>query len=71
LVKRRPQDLAIGNFALISFITKLVRTLDSIPLNNDDKCVTYFNIIADPQTGLSKKIELCRRAEDKVLHKLY
>jgi hypothetical protein len=48
-----------------------VRTLDSISLNNGNKCVTYFNIIANPQTGLPKRIKLRRRAKDKVLHKFY
>jgi hypothetical protein len=71
LVKRRPQDLAIRNPALIFFIIKLVRTLNGISLNNSNKCVTYFNVIANPQTGLPKRIKLRRRAEDKVLHKLY
>jgi hypothetical protein len=71
LVKRGPQNLTIKNPALISFITKLVRILDSIPLNNDNKCVTYFNVIANPQTDLSKKIKLCRRVKDKVLHEFY
>jgi hypothetical protein len=33
--------------------------------------VTYFNIIADPQTGSPKKIELRRQAKNKVLHELY
>jgi hypothetical protein len=71
LVKRRPQDLAIGNLALTLFTIKLVRTLDDIPLNNGDKCVAYFNIIANSQTSLSEKIEFRRRVKDKVLHKLY
>jgi hypothetical protein len=71
LVKRGPQDLAIGNPALTPFATKLVRTLDSIPLNSDDECVAYFNLIANPQTGSPERIELRRRAEDKVLHELY
>jgi hypothetical protein len=48
-----------------------VRTLDNIPLNNDNECVIYFNIIADLQTSLSKKIELYRRVKDKILHKFY
>jgi hypothetical protein len=48
-----------------------VRTLDGIPLNNGDKCVTYFNIIANSQTDLFKRIELRRRVKDKVLHELY
>jgi hypothetical protein len=71
LVKRGPQDLAIENPILILFIIKLVRILDGISFNNDNKCVAYFNIIADPQTSLSKRIKLRRRAEDKVLHKFY
>jgi hypothetical protein len=71
LVKRGPQDLAIGNPALTPFATKLVRTLDGIPLNSGDECVAYFNVIADPQTGSPERIELRRRAEDKVLHELY
>jgi hypothetical protein len=71
LVKRRPQNLAIRNLALISFIIKLVRTLDGISLNNGNKCVTYFNIIADLQISLPERIKLRRRAEDKVLHKFY
>jgi hypothetical protein len=48
-----------------------VRTLDGISFNSNDKCVTYFNIIANPQTSLFKRIELRRRVEDKVLHELY
>jgi hypothetical protein len=48
-----------------------VRTLDDISLNSDDKCVTYFNIIVNPQTSLSKRIEFRRRVEDKVLHEFY
>jgi hypothetical protein len=48
-----------------------VRILDNIPLNSSDKCVVYFNIIADLQTGLFKRIELRCRVEDKVLHKFY
>jgi hypothetical protein len=71
LVKRGPQDLVIKNLTLISFTTKLVRTLDSISLNNNNKCVTYFNIIANLQTDSFKKIEFRRRAKDKVLYKLY
>jgi hypothetical protein len=71
LVKRGPQNLAIGNPALISFAIKLVRILDGISLNSGNKCVAYFNIIADPQTGLSKRIKLYRRVEDKVLHEFY
>jgi hypothetical protein len=71
LVKRGPQNLAIGNPALTPFTTKLVRTLDNIPLNNNDECVAYFNVIADPQTGSPKRIELRRRAKNKVLHELY
>ena len=63
--------MAIKNFTLIPFTIKLVRTLDGISLNNDNKCVAYFNIIADLQTGLSERIEFRRRAEDKVLHKFY
>jgi hypothetical protein len=64
LVRRGPQDLAIGNPALTPFATKLVRTLDGIPLNSGDECMTYFNLIADPQTGSPERIELRRRAED-------
>jgi hypothetical protein len=71
LVKRGPQDLVIGNPALIPFAIKLVRTLDGIFFNSNDECVAYFNIIADLQTGLSERIELRRRAKDKVLHELY
>ena len=71
MVKRESQDLAIGNPALTPFIIKFVRTLDNIPLNNSNKCVAYFNIIADPQIGLSKRIEFRRRAKDKVLYKFY
>jgi hypothetical protein len=48
-----------------------VRTLDGIPFNSGNECVAYFNVIADPQTGLSKRIEFRRRAEDKVLHEFY
>jgi hypothetical protein len=71
LVKRKPQDLAIRNPMLTLFATKLVRTLDGISLNNGDKYVAYFNIIADLQTGLPERIELRRRAEDKVLREFY
>jgi hypothetical protein len=71
LVKREPQNLAIRNPTLIPFITKLVRTLDGISFNNNDKCVTYFNIIANPQTSLPKRIKFRRRAKDKILYKLY
>jgi hypothetical protein len=63
--------LAIKNPALTLFITKLVRTLDGIPLNSSNKCVTYFNVIANLQTDLFKRIEFRRRAKDKVLHKFY
>jgi hypothetical protein len=56
---------------LIPFATKLVRTLDGISLNNGNKCVAYFNVIADPQISLFERIELRRRAEDKVLHEFY
>jgi hypothetical protein len=48
-----------------------VRILDNISLNNSNKCVAYFNVIADPQTNLFKRIELRRRAKDKVLHEFY
>jgi hypothetical protein len=48
-----------------------VRTLDDIPLNNGNKCVTYFNIIANPQINLFERIKFRRRIKDKVLHKLY
>jgi hypothetical protein len=48
-----------------------VRTLDGISFNNNNKCVAYFNVIANPQTSLFKRIEFRRRAEDKVLYKLY
>jgi hypothetical protein len=71
LVKRGSQDLTIKNLTLTSFTIKLVRILDGIPLNNNNKCVTYFNVIADPQTNLSKRIEFRRRTENKVLHELY
>jgi hypothetical protein len=71
LVKRGPQDLAIENPALTLFAIKLVRILDSISFNSSNECVAYFNIIADPQTSLFKRIELRRRAKDKVLHKFY
>jgi hypothetical protein len=72
LVKRGPQDLAIRNPALTLFIIKLVRTLDNISLNNNNnKYVAYFNIIANSQINLFKRIELRRRAENKILHKLY
>jgi hypothetical protein len=71
LVKRGPQDLAIGNLTLTLFIIKLVRTLDGIPFNNGNKCVAYFNIIANSQTSLPERIELRRRAKDKILYKLY
>jgi hypothetical protein len=71
LVRRGPQDLTISNSTLIPFIIKLVRTLDNIPLNNSNKCVTYFDLIADPQIGSPKKIELRRRAENKVLREFY
>jgi hypothetical protein len=71
LVRRRPQDLAINNPALTFFIIKLVRTLDSIPLNNNNKCVTYLNFIINPQTSSPEKIKFRRRAKDKVLRELY
>jgi hypothetical protein len=71
LIKRRPQDLAIKNPTLTPFITKLVRTLDGISLNNNNKCVTYFNIIANSQTNLFKRIKFRRRAKNKVLHEFY
>jgi hypothetical protein len=48
-----------------------VRTLDNIPLNSDNKCVTYFNIIANLQTSSFKRIKFRRRAENKVLHEFY
>jgi hypothetical protein len=48
-----------------------VRTLNSIPFNSSNKCVIYFNIIADPQTSLFKRIEFRRRVKDKVLHEFY
>jgi hypothetical protein len=48
-----------------------VRILDDIFLNNNNKCVAYFNIIVNPQTNLSKRIELRRRAKNKILYKLY
>jgi hypothetical protein len=48
-----------------------VRTLNDIPLNSNNECVIYFNIIANPQTGSSKRIKLRRRVKDKVLHKFY
>jgi hypothetical protein len=48
-----------------------VRILNGISLNNDNKCVIYFNIIADPQTDLFERIKLRRRVKDKVLHKFY
>jgi hypothetical protein len=48
-----------------------VRILDGIPLNNNNKCVTYFNVIANLQTNLFKRIEFRRRAKNKILHKLY
>jgi hypothetical protein len=71
LIKRGSQNLAIKNPALIPFTIKLVRTLDNISFNSDNKCVTYFNIIANPQTSLFKRIKFRRRAKDKVLHKFY
>jgi hypothetical protein len=71
LVKRRPQDLAINNSALTSFIIKLIRTLDGISLNSDKKCVIYLNFIIDLQIVSPERIELRRRAEDKVLRELY
>jgi hypothetical protein len=48
-----------------------VRILNDISFNSSNKCVAYFNIIANSQTDLSEKIEFRRRAEDKVLHKFY
>jgi hypothetical protein len=71
LVKRGSQNLAIKNSALTPFAIKLVRTLDNIFFNNDNKCVTYFNVIANPQTNLFKKIEFRRRTKDKVLYEFY
>jgi hypothetical protein len=71
LVKRGSQNLAIGNLALTFFTIKLVRTLNGIFLNSSNKCVAYFNVIANSQTNLFKRIELRRRAEDKILHEFY
>jgi hypothetical protein len=71
LVRRGPQDLAINNLALTPFITKLVRTLDSISLNNNNECVTYFNFITNPQIASSEKIKFRRQAENKILRKFY
>jgi hypothetical protein len=71
LVKRESQNLTIKNPALISFTTKLMRTLNGIPLNNNNKYVTYFNIIANLQTNLPKRIKFRRRVENKVLHEFY
>jgi hypothetical protein len=48
-----------------------VRTLDSISLNSNNKCVTYFNIIANSQIDLPERIEFRRRVKDKILHKFY
>jgi hypothetical protein len=48
-----------------------VRTLDDISFNNNNKCVAYFNIIADSQTGLSERIEFRRRIKDKILYEFY
>jgi hypothetical protein len=48
-----------------------VRILDGISFNNNNKCVTYFNIIANPQTNLFERIKLRRRAKDKILYKFY
>jgi hypothetical protein len=56
---------------LTPFTIKLVRILDNISLNNGNKYVAYFNIIADSQTNLFKRIKFRRRAEDKVLHEFY
>jgi hypothetical protein len=71
LVRRGSQDLAISNLTLTLFAIKLVRILDSIPLNNNNKCVAYFNFITNPQTGSPERIELRRRAENKVLREFY
>jgi hypothetical protein len=71
LVRRGPQNLAISNPALTPFAIKLVRILDSIPFNSRNKCVIYFNLIANSQTGSFKRIKFRRRVKDKVLHKLY
>jgi hypothetical protein len=48
-----------------------VRILDGIFFNSNDECVAYFNIIADPQISLPERIELRRRAKDKILHVFY
>jgi hypothetical protein len=71
LVRRGPQDLAIGNPALIFFIIKLVRILNSIPLNSDNKCVTYLNFIINSQIGSPERIKFRRRVKDKILRELY
>jgi hypothetical protein len=71
LIKRESQNLAIRNLTLTLFTIKLVRILNNISLNNDNECVTYFNIIANLQTNLFKRIKFRRRAEDKVLHEFY
>jgi hypothetical protein len=59
LVKRGSQNLAIRNSALTPFIIKLVRTLDGISLNSNNKCVAYFNIIANSQTNLLWRNGMC------------
>jgi hypothetical protein len=48
-----------------------VRILNGILLNSNNKCVTYFNVIANLQINLSERIKLRRRVENKVLHKFY
>jgi hypothetical protein len=70
LIKRGPQDLAIGNPALTPFTTKLVRTLDGILLNSGDECVAYFNVIADPANPLETPLRmtvLVRMSVDSVM----
>ena len=71
MIKRGPQDLAIRNPALTLFIIKLVRILNGISFNNGNKCVVYFNFIADLHISSFKRVEFRRRAEDKVLYKFY
>jgi hypothetical protein len=56
---------------LIFFTIKLVRILDSIPFNSNNKCVIYLNFITDLQIGSPERIEFRRRAEDKVLREFY
>ena len=71
LIGYRQYNLTINNPTLAPFASKLIRTINKIPLTSSDKCITYFNSIANPKTTPPDKIKLRRKAEDKILRKLY